>query len=174
VSSVRGDDRRSVPGENEDAAQAKLTAPELRNGEELPAACLRGLKKQTWVTAENRVETAAFVPDGRTAEKREDKGKEVSVNWEDNDTVLDMTFENRMQTAHGVARLQRSEVNALNVKTPPPPVVVYERRRDDQNPDNKHHGNLVYRDGLSPPLEKMIAAALALASEFVPRPSNNR
>lgn len=126
----------------------------LASDDGLPFTCLRGLRKQDWVTPEGIVASPAFVPDKKkTGEAaRADGGKEVSVNWEDNDQVLPLTFKGHGQ--HGAARLNRRAVGAVNQKAPPPVAILCERRLADDQPDNPHHRNLVFRDGLSPPLEK--------------------
>lgn len=134
----------------------------------MPETCLRALKKKDWVTPEGNVETKAFVADARTAEGRSDSGREVSVNWEDDTKTLEFTMSKRSQSAHGVARLARSAVDRVS-RRGLPPYVYCERRADESDRENRYHGNLVYRHDVSPPLEKMVAAALALGSTLVPR-----
>ena len=115
--------------------------------------------------------TQAFTPDKKKVGEaaRADGGKEVSVNWEDHEQVLPLTF--KVHGQHGAARLNRKTVAAVSQKAPAPIAISCERRLAEDQPDNPHHGNLVFRDGLSGPLEKMLAAALALNAELVRKSS---
>ncbi len=115
--------------------------------------------------------TQAFTPDKKKVGEgaRADGGKEVSVNWEDHDGVLAITF--KVHGQHGAARLSRKALGTVSQKAPAPLAICCERQPADDQPDNPHHGNLVFRDGLSAPLEKMLAAALALNAELVRKPN---
>ena len=132
---------------------------------EFPAACLRGLRKKDHLT-DGVVNTAAYIPDPRTAEGRADNGAEVSVNWEDDDTVLAFTLSKREATGFGVARLPRARIDDIASQPGSVGALWYERASLD---DNTFHGNLLFLATLKGPRQKMIAAALALASEAIPR-----
>jgi hypothetical protein len=134
-------------------------------GPPLPASCLRGLKKADWVK-DSIVLTAAFLPDERTAENRQDGGAEVSVHWEDDSTVEQRALADARQAAHGLARLQRARIDWLNGVENCLAALLCERRKLETNP---HHGNVVFRAGLGKTHVGMIAGALALASCHVPR-----
>ncbi len=115
-----------------------------------------------------KVTTAAFLSDERTASKREDGGREVSINWEDDATVLRFTLDRRESSGHGVARLPREQVDCVCRLQNCRLELRYERRRLEGNP---YHGNLLYRKECLKPVEKMIASALALGCEYIPRES---
>jgi hypothetical protein len=112
------------------------------------------------------IQTGAFVPDVRTAGTRQDGGRETSVNWEDDAHVESFTLTNKSNAQHGAARIPTLEI----IKTSNTVVMIAsplscERRR---LPDNQYHGNIVYSANVSSRLEKMLAAALALKSRYVP------
>ena len=135
-----------------------------------PDNCIRGVRKQDHVTAEGGVASVVFQPDSRTAENRADGGAETSINWEDDETVLDFTLNHKIngqyQFAHGAVRLARREIDRINRHPASTNSLTYERA---PLPDNAYHGNIVFRKDLSKPTIKMIASALALASSSVLR-----
>jgi hypothetical protein len=129
-----------------------------------PDTCLRGLRKPEWLD-ENIIQTPAFVPDHRTAQTRVDGGQETSINWEDDEQVEKFTLSND-NGKYGAARIstvliQSTSDEAKMVKNP----LFYERKRLD---GNDYHGNIVFKARLKNHTVKMLAAALALKSEFVP------
>jgi hypothetical protein len=132
--------------------------------EDLPATCLRSLRKVDWLTG-SVVLAAAFHPDTRTADDRPDGGAEVSVNWEDDHTVESKALAEFPLAAHGLARLARAEVKRLNGVPGCIEALLCERHAQ---PGNPHHGNVVFRRGLSKQHTAMIAAALAVVSTHVP------
>jgi hypothetical protein len=114
------------------------------------------------------IATEAFIPDPRTASGREDGGKETSVNWEDDFQVENFTLADRSNAQYGAARISTVHIfqvsgTAMAVATP----LSCERQR---LPQNQYHGNIVYSAKVSKRMEKMLAAALALKSMFVPQP----
>jgi len=133
---------------------------------DLPDYCLRGLRKASWVDDRQLIATEAFIPDGRTSEQREDGGKETSINWEDDSQVEGFTLADKTNALHGAARLSTAQIvqtsnSTIAVTTP----LSCERRR---LPNNPYHGNIVYSAQTNSRMERMLAAALALKSEFVP------
>src|SRR5712692_7828191 len=76
----------------------------------LPVSCLRGLRKADWVDEQSLIQTAAFIPDVRTAGTRKDGGKETSVNWEDDADVESFTLSNKNNAQHGAARISTFEI----------------------------------------------------------------
>lgn len=84
---------------------------ESKPGLDLPEHCLRGLRSPKWVQDDGQVITEAFVPDPRTAEGREDRAQETSINWEDNPGVVDFTLSKREQAVAGLARLPRENIS---------------------------------------------------------------
>lgn len=136
------------------------------------AACLRGLKRKDWVKGTS-VQSAAFVADdkkalaARLAEGHQPPGWEVSINWEDDETVA--AFTQRQPNAQfGLARLRTEAVLQSNAATQSRDATTVERRAI---PGNPFHGNLVFAESLEPWVQKLLAATLALHSEFVPPPS---
>jgi hypothetical protein len=123
------------------------------------------LRRKDWVSG-NVVSAAAFIPDANTGAQRNDGLNETSINWEDDDTVLAAAFEARAQSEHGVARLLREYIDLVRQRRHCVDKLDYERKVVDGNP---HHGNLLYRPDCGKPMEKMIATALALDAEFIPR-----
>lgn len=133
-----------------------------------PSNCLRGLRKAENVISDtSSIDTSAFLPDKHTEADRDDGGIETSIDWEDDESVLDRTMRNHQQSAHGVARLPRSDIDRAAAQPGAINALWYER---DRLPDNPHHGNLVFQTSMPPRQRKMIAASLALASSFIPRP----
>lgn len=138
---------------------------------DLPDSCLRGLRKPSWVDEQNLISTEAFLPDPRTAERRQDRGRETSVNWEDDTHVESFTLTDKSNAQYGAARIATAHIvqtsdTAVAIARP----LSCERQRLSQN---QYHGNIVYSVDVSSRMERMLAAALALKSLFV-RPSSER
>lgn len=125
-----------------------------------------GLRKADWVDEQSLIQTAAFIPDVRTAGTRKDGGKETSVNWEDDAHVESFTLSNKNNAQHGAARISTLEIvkTSYTVATKASPLSCERRRLAE----NQYHGNIVYSANVSNRLEKMLAAALALKSRYVP------
>ena len=109
------------------------------------------------------------MPDPRTAEVRQDGGSETSVNWEDDESVLQITLIDRTIAEHGAARLQLVEIyhaasGVRNVQSPLKP----ERMHRIGNP---HHGNIVFARDLVKLQQRQLASALALKSSLIPGPA---
>ena len=130
---------------------------------EFPDTCLRGLRKEKFVS-HGYIVSLAFEPDRRTSDAREDKGTETSINWEDNDEVLDFTLKNRQVAGYGVARVDRETIDWINSNPNSLNVLVYERCPQDNNP---YHGNIVFKANIPKALERNICGTLALRSTFI-------
>ena len=96
---------------------------------------------------------------------RDDGGVEQSINWEDDESVVDLTLNQRkadgeLQFKEGVARLPRSEIDRLNERPTISGLISYERSPLDGNP---HHGNLLLQVNVPKQTMKLIAAGLAIA-----------
>jgi hypothetical protein len=126
---------------------------------------LRGLRRKDWIVG-MEVQTLAFMPDPTTSGGPAGEFCETSINWEDDEAVLAFTLDRRLQSEHGVARLSRAQIDRIRQLRTCIGRLEYERKIEDGNP---YHGNLLYRKGCTRPLEKMIASALALDAEFIPR-----
>lgn len=110
-----------------------------------------------------------FMPDTRTATQRDDGGEEVSINWEDNENVIEFTLNCRNDNGNflfpnGVVQLKREEIHRINKSPTLNHPLSYERRELDNNP---YHGNIIFRQGLSERVKKMIATALAVSASTV-------
>ena len=128
-----------------------------------PDICLRGLRiKEDVLTPENVVNTTAFIPDFRI--QRTDGGYGTSINWKDDEFAISFTMQRRNQSQYGLAALERVILDEERARASIPKTVEYERKPD---PENKYHGNIVFIG--SRKFIKMIAAALALKSKFIPR-----
>lgn len=137
-----------------------------------PDSCLRGVRKQNDMTPEGGVASTVFLPDSRTAANRADGGQELSINWEDDTTVLDFTLQFKVagqyQFPQGVVQLPRQEIDRINTLPTAKNALSYERA---PLADNPYHGNLVFRSDLSKQMINMIAATIALACTKVIRRS---
>ena len=136
-------------------------------GRGFPENCLRGLRdKNCIIPGEGRVNTGAYIPPKKSAEGRDDGKSELSINWEDDEGALALIFGRRSQSEFGVARLARDSMEFVRQRADVAEMLAYERRRMD---DNDYHGNILLNAVMPSPLEKEIAAALALFSTLIPR-----
>ena len=115
----------------------------------------------------------SFLIEGRTVashlfhfnQLRDDGGVEQSINWEDDESVVDLTLNQRkgdgeLQFKEGVAILPRSEIDRLSSLPTIRGLLSYERSSLDDNP---YHGNLLLQANVPDRTMKQIAASLALA-----------
>ncbi|MEW5870993.1 MAG: hypothetical protein AB1894_17095 [Chloroflexota bacterium] len=128
-----------------------------------PSNCLRGIYNSTNITPEGAISSDLFYPQ---------HGSNISINWEDDQHVLDFTFEQRKdgeyQFKYGVARLPYSGIQeVISAPTLPGAIVCNREPIEGVNP---YHGNIIYRDDLSKGAKRMIAGMLALKiSNILPR-----
>jgi hypothetical protein len=140
---------------------------DVKNITDLPATCLRGLRKPEWVDDSRLVATEAFLPNRKSAETRQDHGFETSVNWEDDSNVESFTLADQGNAMYGAARLSTSHIaHASQMVAAVKGALSCERKILSSK--NLYHGNIVYAAHVSKRLEKQLAAMLALSSEFVP------
>jgi len=141
---------------------------------DFPDYCIRGIKKKSYIYEDtDTVSSALYMPDPRTKETRSDGGSETSINWEDNDNVLDFTLQSlddNNQTAlafpHGAVKLSRNVFDNINNSATTLNTITYERQK---LPKNHYHGNIVFRTGLPNHTVTMIANVFALFSSRVYR-----
>lgn len=131
----------------------------------MPAACLRGIRQQKWVQG-SVVLFDAFMPDVTTAKDRDDRGEETSVNWQDDDTVLARTHR-ETNAQGGVARVEKETIEYVRTRRNTLEQIFGERQEIDGNP---HHGNIVFKAGMTPALKKAAANALAIDAEYLAKP----
>lgn len=141
--------------------------------DQLPNSLIRGVSEKKKLTSDGRYAAATlFYPDERTANERDDGGFEVSVNWEDDDSVVRFTLNYRenenIKFAHGVVRLSCDVIERINISPQSVDGLTRERDRLDNNP---YHGNIVFRNDLPKNVMRSISGALALfASSVITRP----
>jgi hypothetical protein len=95
---------------------------------------------------------------------RDDGWIEQSINWEDDESVLEFTLRqtkenDEIQFKAGAAIIPRHELDRLNNRPTIRGLLSYERQPLDHNP---YHGNLLLKVHVSKQAMKMIAAAIAL------------
>lgn len=132
--------------------------------EDFALNCLRGVRNSDWMIKDwDGVRGVAFEPNYKTAEQRQDKAAETSINWEDDNSVLSFTLRDRNNAAYGVVKIARQSIDAANLlpilKSFDAQKVVYYERSPLKN--NPHHGNIVFSSSLPRPLINMIASFLA-------------
>lgn len=139
-----------------------------------PDNCIRGIPDDTFLTDDGTVGSHLFYFNLCT--DRSNGWVEQSVNWEDDDTVIEFTLNQRkadgaFQFRAGAAVIPRQEIDRLNSRPTVKGLLSYERQPIQDNP---YHGNILLRANTSKPTMKLIAAGLALAvSRIVPRDSTN-
>ena len=136
-----------------------------------PDNCIRGIRESKHINHdERRALGACFAPYAKTAEAREDGCQETSINWEDNDRVLEFTLNYRTNpTAYfafpnGAVRIPREKIDAVNTYEQVRDSIFYERRSVE---GNDYHGNIVFNTGLSKTQISFICTLLAAASSKV-------
>ena len=127
-----------------------------------PDFCFRGIRKQGWITLEKRICGSAFAPDKRTT--NQDGFQETSINWEDNQDVLDFCLkEFKDAFAFGAIKLPKKEIDSI-IEHEPPNWLSYERK---QTPDNPFHGNILFNQEISTQYKRAIQGSLAQRSLLV-------
>lgn len=109
------------------------------------------------------------MPDMTTSARRDDRGYETSINWEDNASVLTRTRQQPNAT-HGVARLALAVI--VHMQNSPGELAGALSAERRPLPGNPHHGNLVFRNALVRFRQRAIAAYFAVNSNLVPVNSN--
>src|SRR3970040_2044081 len=133
--------------------------------DDFPEFCIRGIQKSKHVNSDDTVQSILFRPDNRTSEKRADKGQETSINWDDNETVLEFTLDskdednpNALAFPHGAVRLARTRLDDVISGAATTNMIFYERDRLEHN---EFHGNIVFNAGLPDHTINMIASTFA-------------
>lgn len=127
-----------------------------------PDTCLRGIRKQNYITPEGKVTGTAFDPDKRTSATRSDGDYETSINWEDNEKVIEFCFKPHIKSGfdYGAVRLARNEIDRIN-EFPEKLNYLFYERDDPPSTSNPYHGSIVFKKGLSPQLIRVLAGSLA-------------
>lgn len=132
--------------------------------EDFALHCLRGIRNPDWlINGWDGVRGIAFEPNYKTADHREDKAVETSINWEDDNSVLAFTLRDRQNAAYGAVKLTCHVLEAANelpfLKSSGLKRVVYYEREPLKN--NPYHGNLVFSSDLPRPVVNLITNFLA-------------
>jgi hypothetical protein len=137
-----------------------------------PNNCIRGIPKDISITQEGTPPSHLFY---FKDVHREDGWDEQSINWEDDDSVIEFTLKQRnengdIQFVNGVAVVSRHEIDRLIDRPQIKGLLQYERKPKD---DNRYHGNILLKSGTSKQTMKLIASGIALAFEkIVPQAHN--
>jgi hypothetical protein len=107
---------------------------------------------------------------------RSDGWIEQSINWEDNDTVIDFTLaqekaDGTLQFKAGIAIFPRDEIDRLNRQPTLKGLLSYERQPLENNP---FHGNILLKSGVPKLTMKKIAAGIALTVSEINLRNNGR
>ncbi len=123
----------------------------------------RGLRKSDWVKTfpgGRYVTTAAFMRDKRDVPRTSDGMFELSIDFLDGDHVLPQLLSRQALAPHGAA------VFAIGTRVPlldeHRSLFGFERKQED---GNVHHGHILVHQALPPPVELLIAVALAAYAE---------
>lgn len=141
-----------------------------------PNNCIRGLKNSGDLLEQDRtVRAHVFCFDGTpTKEKDGEKWKEESINWEDDDSAVNFTLNQRKEAGSikfraGVAILPREAIDSLNKQPTIRGVLSYERSPLKYN---DFHGNLLLKASVHKLTMRSIGASLAMAvQKILPNPN---
>ena len=126
-----------------------------------PKNSIKGIPNDSFLLEDGAVHAHLFY----FQQPRDDGLVEQSINWEDNESVIDFTLNQKkengdLQFMAGVAILPRSEIDRLSKLSTIRGLLSYERSPLDDNP---HHGNLLLQANISKAKMRLIAANLATA-----------
>lgn len=143
------------------------------NARMLADSCFRGLRSKDCLTKDGcYVHAAAFDAPKDSARERRDRGRssadEVSIYWNDDDAAIDALKKDKRNAGHGIARLAHRHLMAVDQADGVESGDVTAER--DATSENSYHGNILFRDGLSPGQKRQAQNYLALMSSVVWRP----
>lgn len=132
---------------------------------EYPDRCIRGIPNNDCLE-DNLLANLNFFP-FQSNRSREDGWIPESINWMDNDGVIDFTLcqkkeDGQEQFRVGVAILLRIDLDKLKRHSGLAEFFCYER---SPLTNNNYHGNILVSNKVSKTRKNMIRSALALASE---------
>jgi hypothetical protein len=136
-----------------------------------PNNCIRGIKSPTDLNEDGFPGSQVFYFD--LAHDRTDGWMELSINWEDNDSVIDFTLQQRKDNGEikfkgGIAVFPRTEIDRLNGLPRTKDLLSYERK---ELPKIPFHGNILLRSTTKKQKMMQIAVTIALAVTVVKRHS---
>ena len=129
-----------------------------------PKNSIKGIPNDSYLIEGRRVASHLFHFD-QTRDARVDGVVEQSINWADNESVIDFTLNQKkdngdLQFRAGVAILPRSEIDRLSRLPAIRGLLSYERSPLDGNP---YHGNLLLQPNVPKLIMKQIAGNIATA-----------
>ena len=126
----------------------------MLNGNEFPNTCLRGIPKTGHQYFDNEGKITGYIFNPHSEQLPVNGFYKQSINWEDNDTVLEFTLSNRREDGNslhflgGVARILREEIDRIRQQAPFIDAVNYDREPIEENLNegvniNPYHGNIL-------------------------------
>jgi len=139
-----------------------------------PDELLRGIPNHGFIEDEYPTSVLFYFEKRDDQPDRADGYQEQSINWRDDDGALTLLISQRkpdssIQFKAGAAVLSRCELDRLISRPALKQRLSYER---SGTADNRYHGNLLLRKGVSNRAMKMIAASIATwcVSEIIANP----
>jgi len=139
-----------------------------------PDNCIKGIPNSDFLLADGSAASHLFY--FKKEQARVDGWIEQSINWEDDDSAVEFTLNQRKENGEkqfkaGVAIVPRNEIDRLGrLPTVDKGILSYERQCLE---NNHYHGNILLQTNVPKPTMKKIAAGLALAvSKIVPQHQN--
>jgi hypothetical protein len=141
-----------------------------------PENCIKGIPDNSFLVEDGSVGSHLFYFKSEYA--RDDGWTEQSINWDDDESVIDFTFrqtreDGEVQFRAGVVIIPRDEIDRLNNRPTIKGLLSYERQPVNDNP---YHGNILLQTNVQKSTMKKIAAGLALAvsKKVAQRPNASR
>jgi len=126
-----------------------------------PDTCIKGIPNDDFLIEDGSVASHLFY--FKQVHKRDDGWIEQSINWNDDDFVVEFTFNQRKENGEvqfkvGLTSIPREGIDNLNEQPTVNGILAYERQPLGDNP---YHGNIMIRADVPKPTMKKIAAHLA-------------
>jgi len=137
-----------------------------------PDNSIRGIPDKSFMTNDSFGSHLFYFKKEHT---RDDGWIEQSINWEDDDSAIEFTLNQRKENGQkqfkvGVLIIPRDEIDRLKRRPTVSGILSYERQYLENNP---YHGNILLQSNVPKPIMKRMAAGLALAvSIFIPQHQN--
>jgi len=134
-----------------------------------PQTCIKGIPDKNSLTPD-KTRCGSHLFHFKKNQDRKDGWDETSINWEDDNTVIEFTFnqirhDGNKQFKEGVALIYREELDQVARLAFIKNKLAYERNKLK---NNKYHGNILLREDVPKHIMKQIAANIALiASENI-------
>jgi hypothetical protein len=134
---------------------------------EYPSNCIKGIPHKDFLLEGGFVRPDLFNFDSKHL--RKDGWIEQSINWEDNETVIEFTLkqvkgDGDIHFKAGVALIPTEELDRLKRRPSCKDKIAYERKRLEDNP---YHGNLLILNDLPKHVKKAIPSYLMLSVSHV-------